>query len=72
VLLAIIPLAWLAVASLGLGACRLAALSDASNASALRKWIAETAFPAASSDSAERGAAQSPRDLRDQRFRATG
>jgi hypothetical protein len=71
VLLILIPAAWLAVALLGLTLCRLAALSDDSDALALREWIASylAEHRAASSDSAAE-----PRSFDEQRgaFGATG
>jgi hypothetical protein len=38
-MLLVIPFVWLAVASVGLGACRPASLSDASHAHAVGEWL---------------------------------
>ena len=67
-LLVVIPAVLLAVALLGLGMCRLAALSDRHHAAALEEWILATRLSRQRPPVAE----QRPFDAPGGRFHATG
>jgi hypothetical protein len=71
-LLVLIPAAIAAVALLGLGMCRLAALSDSNQAVALADWIAASYRGEQKAAPVEPSREQIPLDPRGGRFRATG
>jgi hypothetical protein len=71
-LLALIAIALVAVASFGLGLCRLAALSDHSHDVALAEWMAVNQPPAQETATAQRPSAQTPSDPSVEVFRAAG
>jgi hypothetical protein len=71
-LLVLVPAAIVAVALLGLGMCRLAALSDSSQAVALADWIATSYRAEHKPGPAELAREQIPLDPRGGSFRATG
>ena len=68
VLFIVIPMAWLALAALGLAMCRLGALSDRSHAAALAKWVADCHIAGREISSADTSVEQLPFGTR----RATG
>jgi hypothetical protein len=71
-LLVLIPAAITAVALLGLGMCRLAALSDSNQAVALADWIAASYRAEQKAGPVEPSREQIPLDPRAGPFRATG
>jgi hypothetical protein len=71
-LFAVISAAVAAVALLGLGMCRLAALSDSNQARALAEWIAASCSAEHKTASPEHTPEQIPLDPRGGPFRVTG
>lgn len=70
VIFIIVPATWLAALLFGLTMCRLAALSDDSQAMAVAEWIATNRLPGPQSDPVITPPSQLPYSPRD--YRATG